>query len=149
MCVWDLLTLRSRIVCTNVFQSFLSVHVVRRPSSSGMPVKFFAFSSYSLFTNNYTNPACGKLNKEIEFPLSPFAPENVVSRDRLSRPASARLFSTTRLNILTHGLLSSYPLCATAFIYTADRHRISPEFIELPICLPTAFTAVNPPAQSQ
>ena len=62
MCVWDLLTLR-RIMCANIYQSFLSVHVVRRPSSSGMQVELSAFSSYSLFTIYCTNPACGKLNK--------------------------------------------------------------------------------------
>ena len=49
------------------------------------------------------NPALGQLNREkCFFSLSPFAPENLVSRDRFGRPvpASARLFSTFRLNLI-------------------------------------------------
>ena len=32
------------------------------------------------------NPARGQLNREINIPLSPFVPENLVSRDGFSRP---------------------------------------------------------------
>ena len=34
-----------------------------------------------------TNPARGQLNSENEFPLSPFAPENLVSQDGFGSPA--------------------------------------------------------------
>ena len=48
------------------------------------------------------NPARGQLNREdVFFPLSPFAPENLVSLARRlwsSRPASVRPFSTVSLN---------------------------------------------------
>ena len=32
------------------------------------------------------NPACGQLNRENNIPLSPWVPENLVSRDGFSRP---------------------------------------------------------------
>ena len=33
-----------------------------------------------------TNPACGKLKGKLNITLSPYIPENLVSRDRFSRP---------------------------------------------------------------
>ena len=33
------------------------------------------------------NPTRGQLNREIDFSLSPFAPENLVSRDEFGSPA--------------------------------------------------------------
>ena len=47
------------------------------------------------------------LTGKMKIFLSPFAPENLISRDgvRPSRPASARSFSILRLNlVLTHGI---------------------------------------------
>ena len=32
------------------------------------------------------NPARGQLNREINIPMSPYAPENLVSQDAFSRP---------------------------------------------------------------
>ena len=57
-------------------------------------------------------PARGQLNRETYFSLSPFSPEKLVSRDegRLSRPASARSFSTLRLNIVPRDS-SRFPRC--------------------------------------
>ena len=50
------------------------------------------------------NPARGQLNRENDIPLSPFAPEKLVSRDGFGRPASACSFSMRRLNlVLTYG----------------------------------------------
>ena len=48
------------------------------------------------------NIARGQLNRETLFSLSPFAPENLVSRDRFGRPrpAPASSFSTLRLNLV-------------------------------------------------
>ena len=37
-------------------------------------------------TYKVANPARGQLNREIDISLSPFAPENLVSRDGFSRP---------------------------------------------------------------
>ena len=34
------------------------------------------------------SPACGQLNREIDIALSPFTPENLVSRNRFGRPVS-------------------------------------------------------------
>ena len=66
--------------------------------------------------------ARGQLYRDINFSLSLFVPENLVSRDRFgpSRSASACSFSTLRLNLMpTHGIS---PVSATAFIYTVNRH---------------------------
>ena len=58
------------------------------------------------------NPARGQLNRENKYPLSPFAPENLVSRNGFGRP------------VLLTGFL---PISAVASIYcTAIRHRVSP-----------------------
>ena len=38
------------------------------------------------YSKQVTNPACGQLNRENVFSLSPFVPENLVSRDRSGRP---------------------------------------------------------------
>ena len=52
------------------------------------------------FSRMGVNPARGQLNRENESPLSPFARENLISRDGFSRPVpqSARSFSTLMLN---------------------------------------------------
>ena len=53
------------------------------------------------------NTARGQLNRKTLFSLSPFTPENLVSRDKFGRPrpASASSFSTLRLNlVLTRGI---------------------------------------------
>ena len=54
------------------------------------------------------NPARGQLNRGDDFCLSSFAPENLVLRDRFSRPVPSRvslLISIPRLNLaLTHGI---------------------------------------------
>ena len=93
------------------------------------------------------------------FFLSPFAPKNLVLRDRFGRPFPRRptrsphpgwiwcLPSTPRLNLVfAHGLLSSPQLAATASIYTVNSHRVGPEFIGSFHNVPMAFT---PPAQGQ
>ena len=36
------------------------------------------------------NPSCGQLNREVGFAVSPFTPENLVSRDRFDRPVPSR-----------------------------------------------------------
>ena len=48
--------------------------------------------------------------------------------------------------MLTHEIL---PLFATASIYIANRHLVSPDFINSLDCVPMAFTAESPPAQGQ
>ena len=71
-------------------------------------------------------------------------------RARPSRPASACLFSILRLDmVLTHGIPPDFRRGVLLFIYTAIRHRVSPEFIRSRSYVSMAFTAENPPAQSQ
>ena len=52
------------------------------------------------------NPARGQLNRETNIPLSPYVPENLVSRDGFSRPSRVSLLiSILRLNpVLSYGI---------------------------------------------
>ena len=52
------------------------------------------------------NPARGQLNRENDSSLSPFAPENLVSRGGFGSPSRVSLFiSILRLNlVLTYGI---------------------------------------------
>ena len=94
---------------------------------------------------------------------SPFAPENFLARRvRPFRPASARSFSTLKLNhqssiinhqssIINHqsGAYSDssrFPR-RCPFICTAIRYRVSPKFIGSRNCVSTAFTTKISPAQ--
>ena len=79
------------------------------------------------------NPSCGQLNRDCFSFLSPFAPETWVSQDRFGRPVP-------RLNlVLAYSRNSSHVPRRRPFIYTANRHRASPEFIRLRNCVPTAY----------
>ena len=78
--------------------------------------------------------ARGQLNGEDHLSLSPFALENLVSRDRSSRPVLHQPAHYLHLKlklVLTHGPLSFLPLSATmtASMYTINHHRVSPVFI--------------------
>ena len=42
-----------------------------------------------------SNPARGQLNRENNIPLSPYAPDNLVSRDGFSRPVPSRVVQIT------------------------------------------------------
>ena len=96
------------------------------------------------------NPARGQLNRENNIPLSPYVPENLVSRDGFSRPVPrqpAHLHTQAESGAY---LRDSSPRSAAASIYeTAIRHRVSPEFIGSRNCVPMAFTAESPLAQGQ
>ena len=65
--------------------------------------------------------------------LSPFAPENLMSRDGFGRPIprhAACLFSIARLNlVLTYGISPDFRGGVHLFIQTAIRHRVSSKFI--------------------
>ena len=77
-------------------------------------------------------------------------PENLVSRDGFGRPSRVSL-----LILHTQTELGAYPRDFSRlprrrpFMYTANRHRVSPEFIRSRICVPMAFTAESPSAQDQ
>ena len=96
------------------------------------------------------NPARGQLNRESNIPLSPCVPENLVSRDGLSRPVPrqpAHLHTQAESGAYLRKFL---PSSAAASIYeTAIRQRVSPEFIGSRNCVPMVFTAESPPAQGQ
>ena len=90
-------------------------------------------------------PARGQLKRENDFSLSPFAPENLVSRDGFGS-----LISLLRLNlVLTYGIPPDFRGGVHLLISTATRHRVSPEFIGSRSCVPVAFTDESPPAQGQ
>ena len=59
------------------------------------------------------NPARDQLNTEISTSLSPFASENLVSRDRFGRPVRrqpAHFYTQAESNwlVLTHGISSAF-----------------------------------------
>ena len=65
---------------------------------------------------------------------------------RPSRPASARSFSTLRLNLeLTHEIPAAFHVAI--HIYTVNRYWVSPKFIGSRYCMPMAFTTRSPMAQ--
>ena len=79
--------------------------------------------------------------------LSSFAPEKLVSRDGFGRPASARSFSTLRLNlVLTHGISAAFP--QGIHIYTVNRYWVSPKLIGSHYCMSMAFTVMSPLAHA-
>ena len=51
--------------------------------------------------------------------------------------------------MLAYGIPPEFRGGDPLFIFTAKRHRVSPEFIESRNCVPMAFTAESPPAQGQ
>ena len=90
-----------------------------------------------------TNLACGQLNREAFFFLSPFAPENLVSRDGFCRPVpyhpAHSPYSDEIINLVfTHEV----PLD-----FCHGVHRVIPELIEPRKCVPMAFNAEIPPPQ--
>ena len=100
------------------------------------------------------NLACGQLNRENDFfPVLVRAWEFGLARQvQPSRPASPHSLSTLRLHlVLIHGVPSTFR--DDVQFKTADRHRVSPEFITLEIyainCVSIAFTAVSRPAQGR
>ena len=81
------------------------------------------------------------------FFLSPFAPENLASRDEFSRPVprqSAHSPYSCRIWCLLTGFLL---LSATGSICTVNRHRVSPELKKVTRLRTDGFTAESPPAQ--
>ena len=97
------------------------------------------------------NPARGKLNRENDTSLSPFAPENLVSETGSALPSRVSLLiSILRVNlVLTYGIPPEFRGGVHLLISTAKRNRVSPEFIGSYNCVPTTFTAESPPAQGQ
>ena len=93
------------------------------------------------------NPARVQLNREKIF-LCPRAWLIIWSSETGSAFPSrvSLLISVLRLNLVLTGFLPSY--VAASIYVTAIRHRVSPEFIVSRNCVPMAFTAESPPAQS-
>ena len=76
------------------------------------------------------NPLRGRLDREHEISLSPFAPKNLVSRDGFGSPVPRQPVHSPhpdRIWCLLTGFL--LPLSAMVFIYTVNRHWFSPEFL--------------------
>ena len=99
-----------------------------------------------------TNPARGQLKRKMFFSLSPFAPENLVSRDGFGSTVPrqpAHLHTQAEYGI--HLRDSSRVPRRRLFIYikTAIRHRVSLEFIGSCNCVAMTFTAESSPAQGQ
>ena len=94
------------------------------------------------------NPARGQLDREMNIPLSPCVPENLVSRDGFSRPVPRQpAHLHTQAESGNYGIPPEFR--GGVHYETAIRHRVSPEFIGSRNCVPMAFTAESPPAQGQ
>ena len=82
--------------------------------------------------------------------LSPFAPENLVSRDGLAFPSRVSLLILhTQAETGAYSRHSSRFLWWHPFIYTAKRYRASPDFTGSRNCVKMAFTAESPSPQGQ
>ena len=89
----------------------------------------------------------GKMN----ISLSPFAPDNLVSRGGFGSPVPrqpAHLHTQTESGAYLRDSFRFLPASISLF-ETAIRHHVSPEFIGSHHCVPMAFTAESPPAQGQ
>ena len=97
------------------------------------------------------NSARIQLNRKHIVSLSPFVPENLVSRDGFGRPirVSPLILHTWAKSSIWCVLTKFLPFSATASACTINRHGISPESIGSRHCVQFAFTAESPPAQSQ
>ena len=86
----------------------------------------------------------------MEFPLSLFAPDSLVSRVRFDRPVPRQPahYATPRLNLeLTYGTPLLLP--ATVSIRTVMRHRDSPEFLRSRNCVTYGVHYREPAHQGQ
>ena len=82
--------------------------------------------------------------------LSPYVPENLVSRDGFSRPVPRRPAHRHTQAESGAYLRDSSSAAASIYLYkTVIRYRVSPEFFGSRNCVPMAFTAESPPAQGQ
>ena len=92
------------------------------------------------------NPVRGQLNRgNYHFPLSAFAPENLVSRDRFGSSITrqpAHLNTQTESGVYLQDFLRSS--AASSINLFKPPYAIGPR-----ICVPMAFTAESPPAQDQ
>ena len=76
--------------------------------------------------------------------LSPFAPENLTSRDGFGRPVPRQ---PARRH--TQAGSGAYLRDSSRVPRRHPFHRVSPEFTGSRNCVPMAFTAESPPAQGQ
>ena len=113
----------------------------------------------SIYSNTYSksidqpgkvaNSTRGQLNRKMNFSLSPFAPENLVSRDGFDSPVPrqpAHLYTQVESGAY-YGIPPDSRGGVHLFIRTVIRHQASPEFIGSCNCVPMAFTAESPSAQ--
>ena len=84
------------------------------------------------------NPARGQLDRKNVFFLTPFAPEESVSRDGFGRFVPRQ---SAHSESGAYSRKSSRFPRRRPFIYTVNRHRASLDFIGSRNCVPMAFTA--------
>ena len=98
------------------------------------------------------NPVRGQLNKENYISLSPYATENLVSRDGFGLPVPRQ---PTHSPCCTQAESDAYSRDSSRFPrrrpfnYTTMYAMVSPEFTSSRNCVKMAFTAEDPPAQGQ
>ena len=89
-------------------------------------------------------PAHGRITREndvFSVPVHAAWESGLAGRVRPSRPASARSFSTLRLNlVLTRGISADFH--EGDHIYTVNRYWFRPKFIGSRYCMPMALTII-------
>ena len=70
------------------------------------------------------NPARGRLNREMNIPLSPYVPENLVSRDRLSRPVPRHSASKEEADKVKAELVRGVETCTHPHNLVATQARL-------------------------
>ena len=99
----------------------------RSSRSHGFPVCILIVITYLYIVSRdqlgkVANPARGQLNRKNEYPMSPLAPENFISRNGFDRPAPRQPahcpHSTLRLElVLTHGISPDFRGDVHVFIH--------------------------------
>ena len=96
------------------------------------------------------NSSCGQLNRETECSLSPFAPENLVSRDGFSAGSSRICLIIPHITKAEPGAYSRAWLSVTASIHTINppsgQSRVPSGHVKIN-CVPMAFTDARIPTQ--
>ena len=104
---------------------------------------FIRFSVNHVWIPNLT---CDQLKRKIKlFSLSPFVPENLVSRYTGSAvPSCVSPLIFLHKQAEFGALFSSAPLSEMVFICSVNRHRVRTEFVRSLNCVPIRFNAESP-----
>ena len=123
-------------------------HSCHAGSLGGERLTVFTYSKSMDRSGKVANPTRGQLSRKTNLSISLFAPENLVSRNGFNRTIRDSLFFfRAQAESGAYSRDWSRLPWPRPLIYTAIRHRVSPNFIGSRTCVPMTFTAESPPAQ--